>query len=56
MSVIINEFEVDIEPKNEEGKGRTKPPESQSVPSLTPQDIRNLIRHHAERAFRIRAH
>lgn len=55
MGVIINECEVEPT-KEEEDNGRTKPPESQSGPALTSQDIRNIIQHQAERAFRIRAH
>ncbi len=57
MSVIINEFEVVVEPPAESAANQPTPTESAPTSlALTPQDIRDIIRHQAERRARIRAH
>jgi hypothetical protein len=56
MTVVINEFDVLVEPpaaaNTEGGAAETRPQE----PQLTPQDIREVERLLAERRARLRAH
>lgn len=55
MSIIINEFDVLVEPPSANGE----PPPADSrlqEPQLTPQDIREIERLLVERRARLRAH
>lgn len=57
MAVIINDFEVIVEPPAQPGGAAPRPtPEPPAAPVLSPQDIRELERHLAERFHRVRAH
>lgn len=57
MAVIINDFEVIVDPPAQPGGAAPKPtPEPSATPPLSPQDIREMERHLAERCRRIRAH
>lgn len=54
MAVIINEFEVVVEPTEEPTEGEAEYIEPQ--PQLTPQDIHNIIERRIGRVARIWAH
>jgi hypothetical protein len=56
MAVIINEFEVVVDSPEEQPAQETAPAEQGPAPSLTPQDIRDVLRHQMERRARLRAH
>lgn len=54
MSVIINDFEIVVEagPETETQEAAAK---ETAKPTLTPQDIRDILRRQAERSARVRA-
>jgi len=54
MSVIINDFEVVVEPTTG-AEAKEAGPKGTSGPALTPQDIRDILRRQAERSARVRA-
>jgi hypothetical protein len=60
MSVIINELDVVAAPPAEAGAApRAQQPANTAAaapPSLSLEELRNLLRHQAERAARLRAH
>jgi hypothetical protein len=59
MSVIINDFVIDVQPA---GPGQESQPANDNQPSqpappmLKPQDIRQILRFQAARLRRLRAH
>lgn len=54
MSVIINDFEVAPEPAAENTQAEGESPAAAAA-AIAPQDILELMRHHAERMARVRA-
>jgi hypothetical protein len=58
MAVIINEFEVVVDSPEEQPAQAAAPAEQGpgAGPALTPQDIRDVLRHQMERRARLRAH
>jgi hypothetical protein len=54
--MIINEIVVEVEEPPRPSETTAEAAESKPPQVLTPQDIRNFIRHHMERLARIRAH
>ena len=55
MAVVINEFEVVPAPAAAEAPPE-KPAEKRDQPKVDPEEIRRVLRHHAARAARVRAH
>ena len=55
MPVIINEFDLDIEPPERPAGGDGAPPPPQAPP-LRPLDLRDALAHQLRRAERLRAH
>jgi hypothetical protein len=56
MAVIINDFEVVAETPPETTGGESAPVETQPAGSLTPMDIRDILRRQAERMARVQAY
>ena len=56
MAVIINEFEVVVDERQEEPEGEPAPKESAPLPSLVPLDVGDVVRRHRERLGRLEAH
>ena len=55
MAVIINDFEISVEPPGET-RGANEPPEAPAAPAPPrPQDIERIIRHFEERRERVAA-
>lgn len=58
MSVIINDFEVVVEPPAESA-GSQAPAEQEEAPPqppMGPRDVRDIVRRQAMREARVRAH
>lgn len=55
MSVIINDFEVVVETGPETGGAKEMTTGETAKPTLTPQDIRDILRRQNERTLRIHA-
>ena len=51
MAVVINDFEVVVEPPEPSASGE----QPAQVPAPTPQDIEQVVRRQMERAARVRA-
>jgi hypothetical protein len=56
MSVIINDFEVLVEPPEQPPVAAPETVESNPAPTLTPQDIYAVMRQQAQRRARLQAH
>jgi hypothetical protein len=56
MAVIINDFEVVAETPPETTGGEAAPVETPSAVSLTPRDIRDILRRQEERMARVQAY
>jgi hypothetical protein len=59
MPVIINDFEVNLQPANQEQASPangTQPQPAPLAPRLTPEDIRQIMRRQMLRQLRLRAH
>lgn len=59
MSVVINEFEVQVEPPREPADADRQPlPAEQAAPTATisPMDLRDVLHWQARRLARLRAH
>ena len=55
MPVVINEFEVVVPNDQEHQAGQPQPAREPGPAPLSPQDLIDVMRHHAERMARIRA-
>jgi hypothetical protein len=57
MPVIINDFEVVVEPQDQGASrgGRESEPSQGMEPSLRPEDIEQIIRHYRDRYLRLLA-
>lgn len=57
MTVIINDFEIMVEPQTTTTGNRAKMPEEESEatshPALRPQDIERIMRHFEDRRSRL---
>ena len=59
MSVIINDFEVVVEPPAESEaaeRSRAQPEGAPAAPPIGPRDVRDMLRRQARREARVRAH
>jgi hypothetical protein len=58
MSVIINELEVVVETPTEPATAEPSQQEQETplAPPMAPQDVGDIMRHHAQRIARLRAH
>jgi hypothetical protein len=56
MAVIINEFDVQVQPPEERPQGEAEPAEEAPAVALRPQELADVLRHQAERRARLRAH
>ena len=56
MAVIVDDFEVSVESPPEATAEPTREPQVRPAPPIVPQDLRDVIRHQAERQARLRAH
>lgn len=56
MGVIINDFEVMMEPPPAPADSAPRTPAAAPPAPLAPQDMVDVIRHQGERQARIRAH
>lgn len=57
MTVIINEFEIDVEQKEQETTGNEQPPQQPEAPGKpTPLDLRDVQDWYERRLSRVWAH
>jgi hypothetical protein len=56
MPIIINDFEIQVEPQANDAQNANTPPQSASAaPALQPDDVVRIQRRHRERVMRLRA-
>jgi hypothetical protein len=56
MPIIINEFEIDVEPQETTAGGGAQPPSApQAAAKIKPQEINAVVRLQQERIERLRA-
>lgn len=56
MPVIVHEFEIVVEEPDARPASPSEPPPPPPPPALRPADVRLVVRRHAQRAERVRAH
>jgi hypothetical protein len=59
MSIIIDDFEVELQPTSQgqtPSANETQPQPAPLAPMLKPEDIRQILRHQMLRQLRLRAH
>ncbi len=56
MSVIINQFEIDLKPADDDQKTESTTDQPPAPPEITPLDLKDVWRWEDQRMNRLRAH